>query len=265
MKNFTGQSNPSSREKSKPAFRLFVPANFRTELLARLKGAPLSVYLAYLSHSDKAGMAWPSLDSLATSTGYGVKVVKRAKHVLVQMGLLVPTDQARPDGRFGRKRFRIATTVGSKGDHGTEVSKSTHGTVGSFCPSTVGSKSTQEGLPSEGTPVKAAARGAAAVKPVGVFADSKAWEAIGLNRPMGPRGFRVLWQRAYAAAVDGDLAAAMGSCADAWEAGRGTVPGPFFAALDRIRKASRVDRSVSAEPEAKPQDQDYEVSEEIYV
>lgn len=107
----------------------------------------------------------------------------------------------------------------------------------------------------------AAKESAAAFESKDVFEKSKAWTAAGFARPIGPPGFRSLWVRTYASMVDGDIAKAMGECADAWEADEGIVPGPFFAALDRIRKRDRATQSTQP---SKPQNKNYDVPEEIY-
>ena len=65
---------------------VFVSSAFREQHLAQLKGAPLSVYLAYKSYANKEGIAWPSLQSLARVTGYGINAVKRAKQILLGDG-----------------------------------------------------------------------------------------------------------------------------------------------------------------------------------
>jgi len=146
MKYSTAQSNRKSRKKCDEQPTVFVSAAFREQCLARLKGAPLSVYLAYCSHANKEGIAWPSLLSLARSTGYGINAVKRAKQTLIEMGLLVPIEQSREGGQFGRKKFRV-NAVAPKQCHGT-VAPST------VAPSTVAPKQCQEGSPSEGFPIE---------------------------------------------------------------------------------------------------------------
>ena len=90
----------------------FIPGSLRESgLLREMKGAPLSVFCAYLSHVGKNKLAWPSLKSLAASTGYGVNCLKLARRKLVELGLLIPVEQLRPAGRFGRKNFRVVTVV----------------------------------------------------------------------------------------------------------------------------------------------------------
>lgn len=125
MKDFNSQSCKKSSKRCDDQPILFVSAAFREQCLAQLKGAPLSVYLAYQSYANKEGIAWPSLRSLAKFTGYGINAVKRARKALVEMGFLDPIKQDREGGQFGRKKFRV---------------------------NTVPAKQCQEGSPSEGFP-----------------------------------------------------------------------------------------------------------------
>jgi len=134
----------TAAEETEAKYSLFVPAQFRESTLRELKGAPLSVYLAYKSYANKLSIAWPSLRTLAAVTGYGVNAVKDARKRLVQMGLLVPVEQERVDGKFGLKRFYVCT-VARKQAHGTVASST-------VAPCTVARKQCQEGSPSEGSP-----------------------------------------------------------------------------------------------------------------
>jgi len=137
--NNTSQSSKNQAGKLAPT--LFISSAFREQFLAPLKGAPLSVYLAYKSFADKSGVAYPSLRTLAKVTDYGINAVKRARRTLIEMGLLSPIEQSRDAGQFGRKKFRVNTVA----------PKQAHGTV---APSTVAPKQCQEGFPSEGFPSK---------------------------------------------------------------------------------------------------------------
>jgi len=125
MKDFTGQS---SSESSTKILRPFIPAWVR-DILPSLKGAAASVALAYWSHANKEGVAWPSVGALVRETGYGKNAVKLARKRLVAMGVLVPVEQNREGGRFGRKTFRVNAMV-SKQCHGTVGQKPDHGANG---------------------------------------------------------------------------------------------------------------------------------------
>jgi hypothetical protein len=127
-----------------------IPAWVR-EILPKLKGAPVAVLVAYWSRANKDGFAWPSIETLSRDTGYGELAVKRAKKVLIGIGLLVPVQQHRDtDGRYKKKVFRVCTEV-SKASHGTGVCFS-YPTAGYFSHPTVVSKAYQEGVPYEGYP-----------------------------------------------------------------------------------------------------------------
>jgi hypothetical protein len=146
MKNSTEQSSQKSSKKSDDAPIVFVSSAFREQHLAQLKGAPLSIYMAYKSYANKEGIAWPSLRTLARVTGYGINAVKSGKRVLIEMGLLTPIEQSRKGGQFEHKKFRV-NTVARKQVHGA-VAPST------VAPSTVARKQCQEGSPSEGFPIE---------------------------------------------------------------------------------------------------------------
>jgi hypothetical protein len=160
-------SNPNPNKPPSKERDLFVPSEFREQQLADLKGSPLSVLLAYKSYANKDGVAWPSLRTLAKVTGYGIDAVKAARKKLVETGRLIPVEQNREHGKFGRKQF-IVRTVGGFSNHGmlvpkstddglTVAGKSTHGTVGestvdgsTVVGSTVDGQQHQEVTPSEG-------------------------------------------------------------------------------------------------------------------
>lgn len=125
----------------------FIPGSFRASgLLREMKGAALSVYCAYVSRVGKKKVAWPSLKSLAASTGYGVNCIKSARRRLVELELLIPIEQLRPGGRFGRKNFLVVTEA-PKTAQGTVVRKT-------VAPRTAARKQDQEGnSSSRGLPV----------------------------------------------------------------------------------------------------------------
>jgi hypothetical protein len=135
------ETSSSSR---KNASQLFVGREYRENLISVLKGAPLSVHLAYQSFANREGLAWPSLRKLVKVSGYGINAVKEARRKLLSLGLLEPVEQEREGGRFGLKRFRVFT-VARNPSHGT-VAPST------VARCTVARKQCQEGSPSEGSP-----------------------------------------------------------------------------------------------------------------
>lgn len=86
---------------------LFIPAWVR-EILPELKGPALSILVAYASHADRKGVAYPSLNTLRRETGYGDVSVKKGRRQLVKRGLLVSQGQSRgSQGQWGRKVFRM--------------------------------------------------------------------------------------------------------------------------------------------------------------
>jgi len=182
---------------------VFVSSAFREQNLAYLKGAPLSVYLAYKSYADKERMiAWPSLKTLSMATGYGINAVKAARRLLLKLGLLTQIEQSREGGRYGWKKFRV-NTVALKQAHGT-VAPSTVAPP-TVAPCTVARKQCQEGFPSEGFPPKegnpaeaeesAAAFSRSDLEKLRESEDS-AWGAIG-RKDHGPHPYRVGWIKAY--------------------------------------------------------------------
>lgn len=85
----------------------FIPVWLRDKL-DDLRGAPLSVFVAYASRANKGGIAWPSLGCLAKDTGYGIRSCKAARKKLIKMKLLIPERQEREKGgKFGRRLFRL--------------------------------------------------------------------------------------------------------------------------------------------------------------
>jgi hypothetical protein len=114
-------------------------------ILPNLKGVRLPVLIAYWSHANKEGLAWPSIKTLVRVTGYGELAVKRGRKALVDLALLVPVEQARDaDGRWKKKVFRVSTVV-SKESHGTAGCLS-YPTAGCFSHSAAVSKASQEGI-----------------------------------------------------------------------------------------------------------------------
>lgn len=66
------------------------------------------------------------------------------------------------------------------------------------------------------------------------------WEAIGLSRAVGDAAFRQFWETTWASRNGHPLSRVMGDCADFWQKAGGTVPGPFFRGLARIRQLEKV-------------------------
>jgi|SRR5271156_4700156 len=138
---------PSTNE---PRLPLFVPAWIR-RCLRDLKGPALSVLMAYSSHANRAGLAYPSIWTLQRETGYGTNAVKRGRALLVGMGLLIPKGQERPQGRFGRKIFQVVCTSGvSSRPKDTPDAAPSTATPSNVSPCTAAPKQGQEGSPMKG-------------------------------------------------------------------------------------------------------------------
>jgi Helix-turn-helix domain len=83
----------------------FLP-NWVRSVMPHLKGAPLAVLCAYISHANNTtGIAWPAIRTLAAETGYGHCTVDRARAFLLECGLLVRLGQDHRGGRWGKTKF----------------------------------------------------------------------------------------------------------------------------------------------------------------
>jgi hypothetical protein len=133
---------------------LFVPSWVRG-ILALLRGAPISVLLAYASHADRDGLAFPSIGTLCRETGYGINSVKKGRALLIGMGMLIPLRQERERGQFGRKIFQVAWKA-SASSQGWGTSAAARSTEAPFIvdPSTAARKQCQEGSPTKGSSIK---------------------------------------------------------------------------------------------------------------
>lgn len=96
--------------------------SFRDTMLARLKGPPLSVYLCIALHCGDASMtAWPSLDTIATETGYSKRAVITATRTLQRMRLIEITHRQHEDGDQDSNLYNIRgyATMGQGGERGS--------------------------------------------------------------------------------------------------------------------------------------------------
>ena len=152
MKYSTPQSN---HESSPRIFRTFIPAWVR-KILPKLKGARCAVLVAYWSHANSDGLAWPSIELLEKETGYGKNTLKSARSALVSMGFLVPVQQHRDtDGRYRKKVFSVFTGA-QKLDHGT-VAQFLYSAAAQKLDTTAAQKLGQEGIPSGSNPKRRSA------------------------------------------------------------------------------------------------------------
>ncbi len=65
-----------------------IPIAENPELLRKLKGAPLTVYMALAMYVDSTGQCFPGVDTLCKDTGYTKKTVLTAMTKLEEAGLL---------------------------------------------------------------------------------------------------------------------------------------------------------------------------------
>jgi hypothetical protein len=72
-------------------------------------------------------------------------------------------------------------------------------------------------------------------QPMATPQSHRVWAALGLDAPAGPKDFRALVESSYDVNHGRPLASVIGTCADAWQAAGGKVPGPFFRALAHLR------------------------------
>lgn len=77
------------------------------QIILRLRGAPLNLYLALCDHADKEGQCWPSYAKLATDTGYTERALKEAIHELISAGLITKEHQNRQNGRQTSNTYQI--------------------------------------------------------------------------------------------------------------------------------------------------------------
>jgi hypothetical protein len=130
----TAQPGTPGQENGKetPSRRSFITRELRSAL-PYLKNSDVKVWLCFSSHANREGLAWPSDLTVARETGLAFRTVRSGKMRLIKAGLLVPTDQKRQRGRFGKKVFRVVEPFASrfeptdaqKGDSG-EASTDAH-------------------------------------------------------------------------------------------------------------------------------------------
>lgn len=142
----------SKQESSSKIVQAFIPSWVR-RILPSLKGARCAVLVAYWSHANRDGFAWPSIELLGKETRYGKNTLKPARSSLVQLGLLLPVKQYRDaDGRWRKKVFSVFTGA-QQLDHGTVV-QFLGLTAAQKLGSTAAQKMGQEGFPSRSSPIR---------------------------------------------------------------------------------------------------------------
>lgn len=106
--DFSNNSGPSRAPsaKTKGPRRSFITIELRAAL-SSLSGSEVKVWLVFSSRANTDGLAWPGNVRVAQDTGLSLRTARTAKRKLVQLGLLVATEQSRVAGRFWTKRFRV--------------------------------------------------------------------------------------------------------------------------------------------------------------
>ncbi len=74
--------------------------------LKKLRGAPLSVFIALGMHIDGKGECYPSVETLSKRTGYTTRQVTRALNTLVALNLISRTPTYF-DGRQSSNTYRV--------------------------------------------------------------------------------------------------------------------------------------------------------------
>jgi len=72
-------------------FYIKLKVAFRKRALAKLKGAPLSVFLCLALHVDRDGVAYPGIETIMKETAYSRSVVCNALLELARLGLVEKT------------------------------------------------------------------------------------------------------------------------------------------------------------------------------
>ena len=65
------------------------------------------MWLAYSSHTNRDGLAWPSDRTVAKETGLSFRTVRSAKTRFAKVGVLIPSEQKRKCGRFWVKPYVV--------------------------------------------------------------------------------------------------------------------------------------------------------------
>lgn len=89
----------------------YQPGNFlivpNLHIVLKLRGAPLNVYLALLSHADGDGTCFPSYNRIIEVTGYKRRQVIDAITQLVDIGLIEKSGRARKDGTQTSNSYQL--------------------------------------------------------------------------------------------------------------------------------------------------------------
>jgi hypothetical protein len=78
-----------------------------SQILPELKGAPLSVWLAIVSHVGYDGTCYPCEETIAEMTGYSKRQVTRSVSKLCRLGLLTVISYGKNKGKMVSNRYRV--------------------------------------------------------------------------------------------------------------------------------------------------------------
>jgi hypothetical protein len=96
-----------------------LPVGIR-DSLSTLSGAELKVWICYMSHANKDGIAWPGRDLLCDETGLSPETVSSARSGLKRKLWLIPVHDGRNsfagNGKFGSPRFKPVVPDGLNRD-----------------------------------------------------------------------------------------------------------------------------------------------------
>lgn len=79
------------------------------QIVMKLRGAPLNVFLSIVDHANADGECWPSYNTISDDVGYGRREVIRAVDDLIELGLIVKRPQTRDNGSSTSNVFTVMT------------------------------------------------------------------------------------------------------------------------------------------------------------
>ena len=77
------------------------------DIVLKLRGASLNIYLALISHADKSGQCFPSYERLSEVTDYKRRQCIEAINQLTEMGLLKRIGRTRKSGRQTSNSYQL--------------------------------------------------------------------------------------------------------------------------------------------------------------
>lgn len=173
-----------------------IPFEMRLRL-GELKGVRLAIWLAYLLHSNRDGVAWPGLRLLARETGYNLDVVSDARNELIRQGWLRRLEsQRQAGGRFAAPRLavEIPDTDAEKSSSGR---KATHGEQGGNRMEKT-SAQRKDKISVRSINNEDGSRKVGQGQPTAQALPEDPWELVGLPGGTGDHEFDEFWKQLYA-------------------------------------------------------------------